>query len=294
MPQSDVPGEHTSPTQPFPTKPAPFARQTFTEARHQSALAARPSRKILRQKLRTSRNEGLFTPPSFQGSIGMPGHNGGANWAGSAVDPVNGELYIVSKNLPVMLRVELSERGAVGAHRQRPRRHARGSGGDSGGRESRGGARPDPLLGAVRLLAQPDERHGRDGPAVVGDHGVRLEHRRDQMARAARRRDRHRRGRRRALPARRAARDGRRSRVRRHGAGPAAARLRSRQRQGALVVHAARRLGRHSGDLRARRPAVSRRARRGRRGLVRAAARPGARGAADWSAPYIVFALPRG
>ena len=40
VPQSDVPGEHTSPTQPFPTKPAPFARQTFTEARHQSALAA--------------------------------------------------------------------------------------------------------------------------------------------------------------------------------------------------------------------------------------------------------------
>ena len=36
----------------------------------------------------------------------MPGHNGGANWASAAVDPVNGELYIVSKNLPVMLRVE--------------------------------------------------------------------------------------------------------------------------------------------------------------------------------------------
>ena len=39
----------------------------------------------------------------------MPGHNGGANWASSAVDPVNGELYIVSKNLPVMLRVEISD-----------------------------------------------------------------------------------------------------------------------------------------------------------------------------------------
>ncbi len=38
----------------------------------------------------------------------MPGHNGGANWAGSAVDPINGEFYIVSKNLPVMLRMELT------------------------------------------------------------------------------------------------------------------------------------------------------------------------------------------
>ncbi len=108
VPQSDVPGEHTSPTQPFPTKPAPFARQTFTERDINPHLPP-AEQEILRQKLRTSRNEGLFTPPSFQGSIGMPGHNGGANWAGSAVDPVNGELYIVTKNLPVMLRVEISD-----------------------------------------------------------------------------------------------------------------------------------------------------------------------------------------
>jgi quinoprotein glucose dehydrogenase len=107
VPQSDVPGEHTSPTQPFPTKPPPFATQSFTERDINPHLPA-AEQEILRQKLRTSRNEGLFTPPSFEGSIGMPGHNGGANWAGSAVDPVNGELYIVSKNLPVMLRMELT------------------------------------------------------------------------------------------------------------------------------------------------------------------------------------------
>jgi quinoprotein glucose dehydrogenase len=108
VPASDVPGEHASPTQPFPTKPAPFATQSFTERDINPHLPA-AEQEILRQKLRTSRNEGLFTPPSFEGSIGMPGHNGGANWASSAVDPVNGELYIVSKNLPVMLRVELSD-----------------------------------------------------------------------------------------------------------------------------------------------------------------------------------------
>jgi glucose dehydrogenase len=105
VPQSDVPGEHTSPTQPFPTKPAPFARQAFSEADINPYLPD-AEKEVLRQKLRYGRNEGLFTPPSFQGSFGVPGHNGGANWGGSAVDPVNGELYIVSKNLPVMLRVE--------------------------------------------------------------------------------------------------------------------------------------------------------------------------------------------
>jgi quinoprotein glucose dehydrogenase len=108
VPQSDVPGEYTSPTQPFPTKPAPFARQSFTERDINPHLPP-AEQEILRQKLRNSRNEGLFTPPSFVGSIGAPGHNGGANWASSAVDPVNGELYIVSKNLPVMLRVEISD-----------------------------------------------------------------------------------------------------------------------------------------------------------------------------------------
>ncbi|HLF11974.1 MAG TPA: PQQ-binding-like beta-propeller repeat protein, partial [Gammaproteobacteria bacterium] len=108
VPPSNVPGEHAAPTQPFPTKPAPFAVQSFTE-RDVNPFLPEAEQETLREKLRTSRNDGLFTPPSFAGSISMPGHNGGANWGGSAVDPINGELYVVSKNLPVMLRVELTD-----------------------------------------------------------------------------------------------------------------------------------------------------------------------------------------
>ncbi|HEX6995637.1 MAG TPA: PQQ-binding-like beta-propeller repeat protein [Gammaproteobacteria bacterium] len=108
VPKSDVPGEHASPTQPFPTAPPPFAVQSFT-ADDINPFLPESEQETLRERLRYSRNEGLFTPPSFEGSIGMPGHNGGANWGGSAVDPINGELYIVSKNLPVMLRVEVTE-----------------------------------------------------------------------------------------------------------------------------------------------------------------------------------------
>lgn len=108
MPRSDVPGEHAWPTQPFPTKPPPFAVQSFTE-RDINPFLPEDEREILRQRLRTSRNEGLFTPPSFEGSVAIPGHNGGANWGSAAVDPINGELYMVSKNLPVMLRIELTD-----------------------------------------------------------------------------------------------------------------------------------------------------------------------------------------
>lgn len=108
VPQSDVPGEHSSPTQPFPTRPAAFAVQAFT-ADDINPFLPEDEQQLLRDRLGSSRNEGLFTPPSFEGSISMPGHNGGANWGMSAVDPINGELYVISKNLPVMLRAELTD-----------------------------------------------------------------------------------------------------------------------------------------------------------------------------------------
>jgi glucose dehydrogenase len=119
VPKSDVPGEHASPTQPFPTKPAPFAIQRFTEADVNPFLPS-DELAVMKERVRTSRNEGLFTPPSFQGTLSMPGHNGGANWASTAVDPINGELYVISKNLPVMLKVVLTDeepsvRGVLGS-----------------------------------------------------------------------------------------------------------------------------------------------------------------------------------
>ena len=108
VPRSDVPGEKAWPTQPFPTRPAPFARQSFTERDINPHIPA-AEQEFLRQKLRSVRNEGLFTPPSFQGSIQMPGHNGGANWGSSAVDPARGELYVVAKSMPTLLKITLED-----------------------------------------------------------------------------------------------------------------------------------------------------------------------------------------
>ena len=133
VPQTDVPGEWSSPTQPFPTRPAPFAKQSFTE-KDINPYLPKAAQDDLRARLRSYRNEGLFTPPSIQGSVQMPGHNGGANFGTSAVDPDRGEFYIVHKSLPTMIRIALpaGARGAGGWRRPRRRhrhRHARTEGG---------------------------------------------------------------------------------------------------------------------------------------------------------------------
>jgi quinoprotein glucose dehydrogenase len=71
-------------------------------------------REALVQRFKFIRNDGLFTPPSFEGSISMPGHNGGANFATAAVDPTRGEMYVVAKALPTVDRLTLSGQGGRG------------------------------------------------------------------------------------------------------------------------------------------------------------------------------------
>lgn len=109
VPASDVPGEQASPTQPFPTWPKPYARMTFTEDMINPHVPEEDQAK-LRELFKTVRNDGEFTPPSLQGSIGMPGHNGGANWGSSSIDPVRKRLYINSKQIPVLNKLTLDER----------------------------------------------------------------------------------------------------------------------------------------------------------------------------------------
>ena len=105
VPRSDMPREETWPTQPFPLKPPPFARQKFT-AEDLSPFLGPEERARFRDEILSARNEGLFTPPGRRNTIQMPGNNGGANWGGAAVDPTNGTLYVVSKDLPAMLKLE--------------------------------------------------------------------------------------------------------------------------------------------------------------------------------------------
>ena len=113
VPASDVPGEHASPTQPFPTLPMPYARQgKFTDDLIDPYISDADKEKV-RQRLHTCRNEGIFTPPSLTCTIQVPGHNGGAEWGLVAVDPVKHRLFVAARNLPTYDKLSLDTKEPV-------------------------------------------------------------------------------------------------------------------------------------------------------------------------------------
>jgi quinoprotein glucose dehydrogenase len=100
VPQSDAPGEKTSPTQPFPTRPAAFDRQGISI---DDLIDFTPELKAEAIKIASQYKLGpLYTPPIVRDTDGklatllLPAHVGGANWHGGAVDPETGILYVSS------------------------------------------------------------------------------------------------------------------------------------------------------------------------------------------------------
>jgi quinoprotein glucose dehydrogenase len=110
VPQSDVPGEHSSPTQPFPTKPPAFTPQGVTL---DDAFDLTPELKAeAQEEMKKYRLGPLFTPPSLQGTLGRPGIIGGANWGGGAFDPETGMFYIKTTNSPAVWRIAKPDHSA--------------------------------------------------------------------------------------------------------------------------------------------------------------------------------------
>jgi len=108
--QSAVDGEQTSPTQPFPTRPPAFDRQGISaedlidfapELRDEAAA-------ILSQ----FDSGGLYTPPTERGMVQLPGVVGGASWAGAALDPDTGWLYVPSVTSPIIVQLFKPESGS--------------------------------------------------------------------------------------------------------------------------------------------------------------------------------------
>jgi quinoprotein glucose dehydrogenase len=92
VPQGGAEGEQLSPTQPFPTHVPPLLSQQIS-ADDVFGLIPFWEREVCRAQVASARNDGLYTPPSTQGSIVFPMTGGGVNWGGAAFDPVNQILY---------------------------------------------------------------------------------------------------------------------------------------------------------------------------------------------------------
>ncbi|MBL7791202.1 MAG: PQQ-binding-like beta-propeller repeat protein [Saprospiraceae bacterium] len=105
VPDSEIPGEVAWPTQPFVSWPEPFAVQQFTPNDVNPHLP-QSERDSLRNYVYSMSNKGLFTPPSSTPTMQMPGNSGGANWGSTAADPSTGTFYVLTKNIPTVLKLE--------------------------------------------------------------------------------------------------------------------------------------------------------------------------------------------
>ena len=103
--RTDVPGESLWPTQPIPTSPPPFSRQTFTADDLNPYILTPEQREQFRQRILKARNEGPFTPIGFEEVIHMPGNHGGSNWGSTAANPTDGSVYVIGFNVPAIIRL---------------------------------------------------------------------------------------------------------------------------------------------------------------------------------------------
>lgn len=100
VPRSDIPGEESSPTQPFPPQAYRFVPETLSASQ---AFGVTPEgTAYCRARLDSLRYQGIFTPSSLQGSIHFPGHIGGFNWSGVSIDEVDG-LLVAPVNVLAMI-----------------------------------------------------------------------------------------------------------------------------------------------------------------------------------------------
>ncbi|WP_049623007.1 pyrroloquinoline quinone-dependent dehydrogenase [Frateuria defendens] len=101
VPQSDVPGEHTAPTQPIPTTLPPLSPVRLAADQLWGPTPA--DREACRAALHGRDAVEVFTPPSLRGGVAVPGNIGGMNWSGYAFDPQRKLLVVNTTFLPFEL-----------------------------------------------------------------------------------------------------------------------------------------------------------------------------------------------
>ncbi|MEP7258123.1 MAG: c-type cytochrome, partial [Flavitalea sp.] len=101
---SELKGEKLSRTQPIPQLPEAFVKQVFTEADLiEEGIVPDSSVRDVRKKLLSYHTGNMFNPPSREGTVILPGFDGGAEWGGPAFDQETGLLYINANEMPWVL-----------------------------------------------------------------------------------------------------------------------------------------------------------------------------------------------
>lgn len=107
VPQSSVPGEKLSLTQPIPSKPPAFELQGLSD---DTLVNFTPELRREAEQLIEQFDSGpLFTPPSLRGTINIPGWGGGGWWTGAAFDPDSGLFYIPSATIPIVVQLQKAD-----------------------------------------------------------------------------------------------------------------------------------------------------------------------------------------
>ena len=109
VPRSNMPGEHASPTQPFPTLPPPFARQKMTADDVDPYILTPEERAHWKDRISSMRNEGIFTPPGITETLSLPGARGGSNWGTTASDPSKGLVFLTTQDWPTIYKLSLED-----------------------------------------------------------------------------------------------------------------------------------------------------------------------------------------
>ena len=126
VPQTTVPGEETWPTQPFPTRPPPLVPQRLTADDAWGLTFWDRGR--CRDAMRRLRSEGIFTPPSLEGTIIFPGNAGGTNWGSVAWDAGRGLLLVNTSRVAHVVTLIPRERYSAARAARRDAEYGRQAG----------------------------------------------------------------------------------------------------------------------------------------------------------------------
>lgn len=105
VPKSELKGEWTSPTQPVPTFFKPFVRQVLTEEDLFREGIPDSSYQSLLKEFRSLKNDNMWNPPSEQGTLQIPGWNGGSEWGGPSFDPATEIMYVNANESPWIVKM---------------------------------------------------------------------------------------------------------------------------------------------------------------------------------------------